>query len=152
MARQTRWQTLDPLWNQLQGFQSDMNRLFDRWNGDGGHSSLFGFGGYPPMNVWEEGDEVFVEAELPGQDLKDLEIYVTAGNQLTIKGERKACSADKGVWHRQERTFGHFTRTLTLPFPVNADKVEARLENGVLKVKLAKHESARPRKIEVKAQ
>jgi len=95
--------------------------------------------------------EVFVEAELPGQDLKDLEIYVTAGNQLTIKGERKQCSADKGVWHRQERTFGHFTRTLTLPFPVNADNVDARLENGLLKVKLAKHESARPRKIEVKA-
>jgi HSP20 family protein len=152
MARQTRWQTLDPLWNQLQGFQNDMNRLFDRWNGDGGHSNLFGFGGYPPMNVWEEGDEVSIEAELPGQDLKDLEIYVTGGNQLTIKGERKACSADKGVWHRQERSFGHFTRTLTLPFPVNADKVEARLENGVLTVKLAKHESARPRKIEVKAQ
>ena len=73
-----------------------MNRLFDRWNGDGGHSSLFGFGGYPPMNVWEEGDEVFVEAELPGQDLKDLEIYVTGGNQLTIKGERKAVLRRQG--------------------------------------------------------
>lgn len=153
MARQHRWQTLDPLWNQLQGFQNDMNRLFDRWNGDGnGNHSLFGFGGYPPLNVWEENDQVFVEAELPGQDLKDLEIYVTSGNQLTIKGERKPCSADKGVWHRQERNFGHFTRSLTLPFAVDADKVEARLENGVLKVKLAKHESARPRKIEVKAQ
>ncbi len=152
MARQTRWQTLDPLWNQLQGFQNDMNRLFDRWNGDGNHSPLFGFGGYPPLNVWEEGDEVFIEAELPGQDLKDLEIYVTAGNQLTIKGERKQCSVDKGVWHRQERNFGHFTRSLTLPFAVDAEKVDARLENGVLKVKLAKHESARPRKIEVKAQ
>ena len=47
--------------------------------------------------------QVFIEAELPGQDLKDLEIYVTGGNQLTIKGERKQASSEKGVWHRQER-------------------------------------------------
>ena len=150
MARQNRWQTLDPVWNQLQGFQNEMNRLFDRW-GDGGHS-FFGARAYPPLNVWEEGDAAYVEAELPGQDLKDLEIYVTGGNQLTLKGERKQASADKGVWHRQERNFGQFTRTLTLPFPVDPDKVEARLENGVLRIKLAKHESARPRKIEVKAE
>jgi HSP20 family protein len=56
------------------------------------------------------------------------------------------------VWHRQERTYGSFTRSLTLPFPVDADKVDARLENGVLLIKLAKHESARPRKITVKAE
>jgi HSP20 family protein len=152
MARTTRGQALDPLWNQLQGFQNEMNRVFDRWSNADGGRSFFGFGGFPPMNVWEEGDVVCVEAELPGQDLKDLEIYVTGGNQLTVKGERKQASAEKGVWHRQERGFGQFTRTLTLPFPVDPDKVEARLENGVLKVKLAKHESARPRKIEVKAE
>jgi HSP20 family protein len=151
MARQNRWGTLDPVWNQLQGFQNEMNRLFDRWGGDGGHG-FFGARAYPPLNGWEEGEAVFVEAELPGQDLKNLEIYVTGGNQLTLKGERKPCSVEKGVWHRQERNFGQFTRTLTLPFPVNPDKVEARLENGVLRIQLAKHESARPRKIEVKAE
>jgi HSP20 family protein len=58
----------------------------------------------------------------------------------------------KGIWHRQERGFGTFSRTLTLPFPVDPDKVDARLENGVLRVNLAKHESARPRKIQVKAE
>ena len=153
MARTTRGQTLDPLWNQLQGFQNEMNRVFDRWsNGGDGARSFFGFTGFPPMNVWEEDDQVFVEAELPGQDLKDLEIYVTGGNQLTVKGERKQASSEKGVWHRQERGFGQFTRSLTLPFPVDAEKVEARLENGVLKVKLGKHESAKARKIEVKAE
>ena len=151
MTRQNRWQTLDPVWGQLQAFQNEMNRLFDRWGNDGGHS-LFGVRAYPPMNVWEEGDVVYVEAELPGLDLKDLEIYVTGGNQLTLKGERKQQGGDKGAWHRQERAFGQFSRTLTLPFPVDADKVEARLENGVLRIKLAKHESARPRKIEVKAE
>jgi HSP20 family protein len=138
------------MWNQLHQFQNEMNRLFDRWN-DGGRGAT-GVATFPPVNVWEEGDAVLVEAELPGLDLKDLEIYVTGGNQLTVKGERKPLSFEQGVWHRQERGYGHFTRSLTLPFPVDADKVDARLENGVLLVRLAKHESARPRKIQVKAE
>jgi HSP20 family protein len=77
---------------------------------------------------------------------------VTGGNQLTIKGEQKVNAGQKGAWHRRERGQGAFTRTLTLPFLVDPDKVEARLENGVLVVKLAKHESAKPRKIVVKAE
>jgi HSP20 family protein len=140
-----------PLWNQLGQFQSEMNRLFDRWS-DGGWTGSPNVAGYPPVNVWEEGDQVYVEAELPGQDLKALELQVTGGNQLTIKGEQKPKVPEKGVWHRRERGQGVFTRTLTLPFLVDADKVEARLENGVLVVKLAKHESAKPRKIVVKAE
>jgi len=147
--RSSRWQSFSPVWNQLQQFQDDMNRLFDRWNNG---NSVAGAAAFPLLNVWEEGDSVCVEAELPGLNLKDLEIYVTGGNQLTLKGERKPCVPEQGVWHRQERAFGSFTRTLTLPFPVDADKVDARLENGVLQVKLTKHESARPRKIPVKAE
>jgi HSP20 family protein len=147
--RSSRWQSFNPVWNQLQQFQDEMNRLFDRW---GNGSSYAGASGYPALNVWEEGEEVVVEAELPGLNLKDLEIYVTGGNQLIIKGERKPCVPEKGVWHRQERAFGTFQRSLTLPFPVDADKVDARLENGVLHLKLTKHESARPRKIPVKAE
>jgi HSP20 family protein len=138
------------MWGQLQQFQNEMNRLFDRWGDGGGRAG--GAATFPAVNVWEENDEVFVEAELPGLDLKDLEIYVTGGNQLTLKGERKPFAPETGVWHRQERAYGHFTRGLTLPFPVDADKVDARLENGVLLVRLAKHESARPRKIQVKAE
>jgi len=147
--RSSRWQSFSPVWNQLQQFQSEMNRLFDRWS-DG--SPFGGSAAFPPLNVWEDGERVCVEAELPGLDLKDLEIYVTGGNQLTVKGERKPCVPEQGVWHRQERAFGVFTRSLTLPYPVDADKVDARLENGVLQVKLTKHESARPRKIAVKAE
>src|SRR5262249_4877843 len=67
------------------------------------------------------------------------------------KGERKQPVPEKGVWHRQERNYGSFARTFTLPYPVDADKVDARLENGVLLIRLAKHESARPRKIPGKA-
>jgi HSP20 family protein len=146
--RSSRWQSFSPVWNQLHQFQDEMNRLFDRWNG----GSVVGPAGFPALNVWEDGEEVYVEAELPGLDLKDLEIYVTGGNQLTLKGERKPFGPQQGVWHRQERAFGVFNRTLTLPFPVNPDNVDARLENGVLHLKLTKHESARPRKIPVKAE
>jgi HSP20 family protein len=143
----SRWQVSQPWLNQLNQFQGEMNRLFDRWGGN----PLNGFVAFPAVNVWEEGERLVVEAELPGIDFKDLEIYVTGGNQLTLKGERKPHSVEKGAWHRQERSFGRFVRTLTLPYPVDAEKVEARLDNGVLQIALAKHESAKPRKITVKA-
>jgi HSP20 family protein len=127
-----------------------MNRAFERWGEDGGR--LLGLApSYPPLNVWEDNDTVFIEAELPGLDLKDLEIYVTGGNQLTLKGQRKQPTVEKGIWHRQERNFGIFSRSLTLPFAVDADRVSARFENGVLLIELAKHESAKPRKITVKS-
>src|SRR6516225_2433786 len=132
----TRWQPFSPVWNQLAAFQNEMNRLFDRWAGD--RPSLLEGPGYPALNVWEDGEQVFVEAEVPGLNLADLEIYVTGGNTLTVKGERKPPAVDKALWHRQERGHGKFVRALTLPFPVDADKVEARLDNGVLSLKLSK--------------
>jgi HSP20 family protein len=146
-----RWEPLGDMLSQMNLLQHEMHRLFDRWNGapQGWH---FGTPQYPPVNVWEDAEVVHVQAELPGLDLKDLEIYVTGGNQLTLKGERKRQLNEKAVFHRQERSFGSFVRVLTLPFTVNSDKVEARLENGVLQIKLAKHESAKPRKIAVKSE
>src|SRR4051794_34557446 len=141
--RATRWQTFNPVLDQLGQLQSEMNQLFHRWGNNGGDWSQGFAPAYPAVNVWEQDDSVFVEAELPGLEQKDLEIFVTGGNQLTLKGERKVEVAEQGVWHRQERSVGSFTRNLTLPFAVDADKVEARFENGVLLVKLAKHESAK---------
>src|SRR5262249_224471 len=134
--RQTRWQPFSPVWNQMQQLQSEMNRLFDRW-GDGGRERAFATT-YPAVNVWDDAENILVEAELPGLDPKDIEIHVTGGNQLTLKGERKQAVPEKGVVHRQERGFGSFVRMLTLPFPVNADAVDARFENGVLLLKLPK--------------
>src|SRR5436305_623678 len=135
--RATRWQPFNPLWNQLQHFHGELNRLFDRWGDEGRTNGL----AFPPVNIFEEGDALFVEAELPGLNLNDLEIYVTGNNQLTLKGERKPVVPEKGIRHRQERGFGNFSRTLQLPFAVDADKVDARFENGVLRVQLAKHAS-----------
>jgi HSP20 family protein len=150
--RLSRWQSFNPVWNQLHQLQSEMNQLFDRWGGDGGRFLGNLVSAYPPVNVWEDADALHVEAELPGLNLNDLEIYVTSGNQLTIKGERKPQVPEKGVRHREERAGGAFSRVLTLPFPVDADKVEARFENGVLVVNLPKHEAAKPRKITVKSE
>jgi HSP20 family protein len=147
--RLSRWQAYHPAWNQLQQFQTEMNRLLERWNGDrepGGRSVE-----YPAINVWEDTQALHVEAELPGHDLQDLEIYVTGDNQLAIRGERRAPTVEKGVWHRQERGYGNFSRVLGLPFEVDRDKVEARLENGILSIALPKKESAKPRKITVKS-
>lgn len=146
-----RQQSFGPLWDQVQQFQSEMNRLFDRWNGDRNWQRNFS-GSYPAVNVWEDADAAYLEAELPGLSLDELEIYVTGGNQLTLKGERKVEGPQEGVWHRQERGQGTFARVLTLPFSVEPDKVEARFENGVLQVRLPKHEKAKPRKINVKSE
>jgi HSP20 family protein len=147
--RQTRWQPFNTsMWNQLQQMQSEVNRLFDRW-GDGGTPSAATF---PAVNVWEDADQVFVEAELPGVDANALDIQVTGGNQLTLRGERTPKLPEKAVLHRQERGYGSFSRVLTLPFPVNADKVDAQFSNGVLVIKLPKHEAAKARKINVKGE
>jgi HSP20 family protein len=106
---------------------------------------------FPPLNVWEEGDAVFVEAELPGFTMDRLEVTIV-GNELTIAGERPETKLpEDGVYHRRERRAGRFTRTLTLTVPINVDAVTAEMSNGVLLVRLPKAETARPRKIEVKA-
>lgn len=148
----TRPNRLNTLWHELWRLQDQMDRLFESFGpfglGDGGWPRLAV--AYPPLAVWQDDNYVYAEAELPGMELSDLEIYVTGGNQLTIKGERKQPSLENGVWHRQERGFGSFTRIVTLPVHVDTDRVEARLVHGVLTVTMPKAEEARPRKIAVK--
>ncbi len=141
----TRW-TMNPVWRTLDEMQHEVNRVFDRW---GRHP--FGIGEFPAINLWEEEDALLLQAELPGLQLEDLELFVTGHNQFTLKGERKPPAAEKATQHRQERGFGKFTRTLNLPFAVDENAVEARFENGILKVRLPKHEAAKPRKIAIKA-
>lgn len=141
----TRW-TMNPVWRSLDQMQHEVNRVFDRW----GHHP-FGIGEVPALNLWEEENALHLEAELPGLGLSDLEIFVTGQTQLTLKGERKPPVVENGTPHRRERSFGKFTRTLTLPFAVDESAVEARFDNGVLKVRLPKHETAKPRKIAIKS-
>ncbi len=105
----------------------------------------------PGVNVWEAGDNFYAEAEVPGLGMDDLEVLVV-GNELTIRGRWNAESDDdKRVFHRRERECGDFTRVLTLPVDLDAEKVDAVLKDGVLTVTLPKAEAARTRKIAVKS-
>ncbi|MCA9200943.1 MAG: Hsp20/alpha crystallin family protein, partial [Planctomycetales bacterium] len=90
------------------------------------------------------------EAELPGFNLDDLEIYVT-GNQLTIKGERRPPEHKDGTWHRQEREYGKFSRMIEIPGDVDGEDVLAEFKNGVLHITLPKSEAVKPRRIQVNA-
>jgi HSP20 family protein len=128
--------------------QTELNRLFDQW---GVRTPQYAQSAFPPLNVWEDGDAYFVEAELPGLSLDDLEIYVSAGNQLSIKGDRKQPALEKGTWHRREREFGSFSRMVELPAEVDADRVSAEFRDGVLTITLPKSKETKPRKIAVKA-
>jgi len=105
--------------------------------------------GFPAVNLWEDGERFYAEAELPGFKIEDLELSV-AGNTLTIKGRRRLDTPEGGVWHRRERMSGAFTRTLEFAGPIEADQVEASLAQGVLTVTLPKAEELKPRKIAVK--
>jgi len=126
----------------------EVDRLFNPvpTRGDG---PSFRAGSYPPINVWEDGENLYLEAEIPGVPMKDLDIEVV-GRDVTIKGKRERAAEEGANYHRHERGYGEFSRFLTLPIDVQADKVEATLKDGVLTVVLPKAEGARAKKITVK--
>jgi HSP20 family protein len=150
MSMLTRWAPFDQLWREMNRVQRDLDLLLDRWGGGWRRPELAL--SFPALNVWQDEEFVYAEAELPGLKLDDLEIYVTGNDQLTIKGSRQFNAPENAVWHRQERPYGTFTRVITLPVPVDADKVEARLENGVLTVKMPKGQEAKPKRIAVRGE
>ncbi len=103
----------------------------------------------PAVNIWEEEDSYVVEAEIPGVSPKDVEITLE-GRELRIRGERKQETTEtKKHLHRQERTYGEFQRMVRFPADVNADGVEAKAQDGVLRVTVKKSEALKPRKIQV---
>jgi HSP20 family protein len=104
-----------------------------------------------PLNVWQDANAIYVEGDLPGVDRATLEVTVTEGDKLAIHAQRPAPEKVEGVtWLRQERATGSFARVIALPFPVDAEKVEASYNNGVLKVTLPKIAAVKPRTIPVK--
>src|SRR5262249_1531409 len=105
--------------------------------------------GFPAVNVWEDGENVFVEGEVPGLKAEDLDITVV-GDELTVKGERSEAGDDQSSFHRRERGIGPFTRAIRVHREVKADQVQATLTDGVLLLTLPKTEAAKPRKIRVK--
>ncbi len=144
------WRPLGQLWNEFECSQNEVDRSL-RHIDTRSAAGLFGVhAAYPPLNVWDDPENIYLESELPGFTPKNLEISVAGGNQLTLKGRRETPEIANATWHRQERSFGSFSRTLTLPVLVDADRVEAHFQLGALCVKLPKSPTTEPRRIEIK--
>jgi HSP20 family protein len=140
-----RW---DPV-RELDSLQSDMNRLFDRFFGAPAGNGLTERRWIPAMDLVETDDSLVLRADLPGMTEDDVEIEVKDG-VLTISGERKSEHEEKGEgFHRVERSFGRFSRALNLPDGVQADKVEAKFDNGVLEVRIPKPEETKPTRVQI---
>lgn len=145
-----RWTNATYPINRLQG---QMDRLFDTvavpaanlWPQD-----WFERRTAPALNVWEDEQNLYAEAELPGLAMEDIDVVTTA-DELRIKGEHKADESKDVTVHRRERRVGAFSRVLRFPIEIDPEKVQATLKDGVLTVTLPKAETARVRKIEVKA-
>lgn len=130
---------------EMHRLRREMDNLFDA-SRRGITSSA---GVFPALNLSEDGDNLYVRAELPGVVPEEIEI-TTKENNLIIKGERKiAAEGEKVSYHRREREAGSFRRIISLPTRVDAEKVTAVCKNGVLTVTLPRAAEVKPRKIEV---
>lgn len=129
----------------MRRMQSDVNRVFD------GFSSTRRARSYPPMNFWVGPDSIVMTAELPGlsEDNIDLTVHDT---MISVQGEfTDPETGEDVVWHRRERPKGKFSRSVELPFRVDASNVEARFQNGVLTVEMQRPDEEKPKRIEIKA-
>jgi HSP20 family protein len=129
-------------------FSREVDRLFDAFFGQGDRETRRWV---PPVDLVEAEDHFVLKADLPGLSQDDVAIEVQDGT-LTISGERKAEheQRERG-WYRIERSFGSFSRSLTLPEGVNPDGINAEFKDGVLEVQIPKPEERKPRRIQITA-
>ena len=134
----------------LRTLQEEVNRLFStnltRAFGDEG----IGRGAWAPsVDIYENKDQIVLEAELPGMKQEDFELSIE-NNVITLRGERRFEKTDEtDNYHRVERSYGAFTRSFTLPQTVTAEGATAEYNNGVLRVTLPKREETKARRIQV---
>jgi HSP20 family protein len=131
----------------VMSLRDEMNRLFSRTLGDGSSGTAW----TPAVDIFDTKDAIVLKAELPGLSPDDIDIELD-DNVLTLKGERRFQEeVEEGRYHRLERAYGTFQRSVTLPQGVQADKVTAEFDLGVLTVRVPKAEEVRPRKVTVAA-
>ena len=147
MATLFRWPSgLDPLAS-LRYMQRELERMMGR--GLFGETQRIGGGVYPPVNVLDGEDDIVVQCELAGVRREDLDLSIT-GETLVIKGLKRASDDEERVrYQRRECGSGEFSRTVVLPDKVDADRTEAKLEAGILTIRLPKSEAARSKQIKV---
>ena len=135
----------DPFWNAFDRFFSDASDI----EHDGGELSPVNRNWLPPVDIVESEEAFVATADLPGLSKEDIEVALE-DNVLTVSGERSyAKNGDEASFRRVERAYGTFRRSFTLPSIVDAAKVDASFENGVLTLTLPKAETAKSRKISV---
>ena len=138
---------LDPF-RELNTLQREMNRLFQDY-GNRGEQELTTTAFVPPVDIYEDEHNITVKLEVPGIEQKDLDIRVE-DNTLVVRGERKFEQDEKEEnFHRIERRYGSFLRSFTLPRTVDTENIHADYDNGVLKIRMAKREEAKPKQIKV---
>jgi HSP20 family protein len=126
----------------LRLFQDSINRLLSE---DGSRTRPWA----PPVDILETENELVLKADVPGVELKDIDIQLENGT-LTVKGERKLEKEEKNQgFHRMERSYGSFVRIFTVPDSVDSEHVKAAYEAGVLTITLPKKEIAKPKAIKV---
>jgi HSP20 family protein len=137
----------------LRTLQEEVNRLFSTNLTRGFGEEGIGRGAWnPSVDIYENKDQIVLEAELPGMNRDDFELSVE-NNVITLRGERQfEKKEDSDNYHRVERSYGSFTRSFTLPQSVSADGATAEYRNGVLRVTLPKREETKARRIEISSE
>ncbi len=135
------------IWREMDQLQREMNRLFAATDRQG----IVGSSGFPSINIWANEEGQFISAEMPGFSPDDINIDATA-DTLTISGSRKMDeSGEETRYHRNERGYGEFKRTIQLPFMIDTENIKASFKNGVLAIHLQRAEADKPKKIAVKS-
>jgi HSP20 family protein len=111
-------------------------------------SSTSSAGGFPPLNVFSKGDDIVIVAEAPGLNKAELDVQVK-GRTVQIAGRKTAAYGEEISLHRRERTTGQFSRSLTLPVEIDADKVKAEYRDGMLAIYLPRAERDKPRSVKI---
>jgi HSP20 family protein len=149
----SRWQqpgfSVWPTFGRLTSLRDELDRLFEVPLTELARSSQLLSGWTPAFDVFEDKENVYVRAELPGMRKEDIDLTLHNGN-LSVSGERKTDQELKDAEvYRAERFSGRFQRTISLPAEVAADKIKAQYKDGILNVILPKAEEAKPKHIEV---
>src|SRR6266403_559530 len=154
MTLLTRWEPLREFSVMQDRMNQDrmnrMNRLFrESYSPEGPEEALTTTSFAPPVDIYEDEHTITLKLEVPGIDEKDIDVRIE-NNTLTVHGERKFEKEEKEEnFRRVERQYGNFTRSFTLPSSVDAEKVSASYDKGVLKITLAKKAEAKPKQIKV---
>jgi HSP20 family protein len=121
------------------------NRLTSGWL----EGSTAGVGSYPPINIFQQGDDLVAIIELPGVRKEDLNIQAKE-NTIRISGQKAIDYPDGASLHRRERVSGLFDRTLVVPMQINPDGIQAEYNDGLLALSIPRAEKDRPRTIEIR--